>query len=68
MISLMEKSKDDKLRMLELVCDNITDIDNLPTTKDKKEFGCFAAPGSTCFVINESACYMLNTDDSWVII
>jgi hypothetical protein len=47
-------------------CDEEADVDNLPTSTDKKGFTKLAAMGSTAFVIESSAYYMLDSNDVWV--
>ena len=44
----------------EYIADSITDIQNLPTNG--------VTPGSTCFVIENSALYMLNSQKQWISI
>lgn len=44
----------------EYIADSITDVQNLPTSG--------IAPGSTCFVIENSALYILNSQKQWILI
>lgn len=66
MIQLMEKADDDDTRVLNLICDNSSDIENLPTQTDDKKLGYGkAAMGSTCICIGAGALYMLNSSGVW---
>lgn len=43
--------------VVELTADKRDDIETLPTNY---------APGSTCFVIEDSSVWMLNSEETWV--
>ena len=43
----------------EFICDEVSDIANLPTE---------CAPGSIAYVIGNSACYMLNNQKKWIVL
>lgn len=44
----------------EFLADSVSDIQSLPTTG--------VVPGSTCFVIENSALYILNSQKQWILI
>lgn len=56
MFSYINQSGQVQYNVVELVIDTAADILTLPTN---------VAPGSTCFVIENSAAYMLNNQHEW---
>lgn len=56
MFSYINQSGQVQYNIVELVIDTAADILTLPTN---------VAPGSTCFVIEESTAYMLNNQHEW---
>lgn len=56
MFSYINQSGQVQYNIVELVIDTAADILTLPTN---------VAPGSTCFVIEDSTAYMLNNQHEW---
>lgn len=56
MFSYTKQSGKTTYGLVELVIDKLADLTTLPTD---------AAPGSTCFVLENSSAYMLNNEHVW---
>ena len=56
MVNYIGQGGSTQYNVVEMVADNVTDIANLPKN---------VAPGSTCFVIENSSVYMFGGDKEW---
>lgn len=59
MINIMKQNGKDAYGVTELIVDSNADVATLSTDY---------APGSTCFVVEDSSLYMLNGNKAWILI
>jgi hypothetical protein len=59
MINITKQSDKESYKVIEYVADTTSDINDLPTDMSK------VSAGSTCFVIEDSSVYMLNSQGEW---
>ena len=56
MYNIIRQGDTDQYDLMSYMCDNLADIDTLPTD---------CGAGSTCIIIEDSSVWMLGTDKEW---